>query len=300
MLREVAWRDTTNKFHKRQPPAYAEIVRGWLDPRIVLVSSVDRETDWGRTTPDRFLGEVNDFLDQTVTTSNNDFGPRLICDKEAGRGCDESWEKLESILRRRREAATRIHSPHWHQESNSRVGKGKRAGARLPAVAEFPLFNDFPDDIRRLIFEIAFEDSNNSSIHLAFVSREIHSWYVRQHTLFVCRVKISNRIEPLIYRHVALRSFLFPRGVRVLVYTLLKGRKGKKHYTTLIQSISINRPVARVLGIDLLRLCDNRVGFAGSWPGCDINVLQSILKGDLFPRLQRLSLHDAALLDSFT
>ncbi|KAF9446907.1 hypothetical protein P691DRAFT_761236 [Macrolepiota fuliginosa MF-IS2] len=284
-LLQAACEDARAKL-QTQSPIYANIVHGWLDSRVILASCADQEMDWGAGMSDFMINEVTDFLDQTIMVVSNEFDTRLIWDDAAEQGTSEFWRQLEGILRRRREAVTRIRSSHWHQGSYSWE---KEMDTTAPSIrTEFRLFSAFPEDIRRLIFEIAFGNGNTPVNNLALVSREIHSW-----------------IEPLIYRHVVLFDSSFPRPVEQFLRTVSnRGLKDRKYYASLIQSLFVNRSAAQRLGSDFLPLCDNLTSFAGPWlswgsePAWD-DVLQSILKGKLFPQLRKLSLQGTILTDLY-
>lgn len=40
----------------------------------------------------------------------------------------------------------------------------------------FPFFNKLPLNVKRKIFELAFEDSNYDAVELVWVSREVRAW----------------------------------------------------------------------------------------------------------------------------
>ena len=46
----------------------------------------------------------------------------------------------------------------------------------MALYASFPRFNRFPPDIKRLIFEEAFEQSHWNAVDLVFVSYEVSTW----------------------------------------------------------------------------------------------------------------------------
>lgn len=176
LIFKAAREDAMNKLQRRQTPVFANIVHGWLDPRIVIASCAHKAREWARGMSSLHVDEIRDFLDQTIAIVNEDFDQRLIWDNATGQGGDKLIWGIERILHRRREAILRICRSHWHQGSTLRHQEGNKAFISVSQNAQFPLFRDFPEDIRRLIFEIAFENSKNTANYLTLVSRETDSW----------------------------------------------------------------------------------------------------------------------------
>jgi hypothetical protein len=171
VIMRAAHEDTRRKLQS-QDPLFASLFHGWLDSRIVLASFADREPVFDQGIPDHFRNEVRDALAQTVLLVNGEFDLHLIWDNSAGQGGDLLLWSIEQLLYRRKQADFRARNSHWHQGCKPE----EETVIHVPSPAVFSLFNEFPEDIRRLVFEIAFDTSATSAIHLALVSREVHSW----------------------------------------------------------------------------------------------------------------------------
>jgi len=46
----------------------------------------------------------------------------------------------------------------------------------MTSCLNFHFFNKLPLNVKRMIFEVAFEDSNCDAVELAWVSREVRAW----------------------------------------------------------------------------------------------------------------------------
>ncbi|EKM81786.1 hypothetical protein AGABI1DRAFT_126143 [Agaricus bisporus var. burnettii JB137-S8] len=125
----------------------------------------------------------------------------------------------------------------------------------------FQLFNDFPADVQRLIFEYAFY-SNPTALQLALVSREVNGW-----------------IEPLIYKTI------------IASRRAGRSRKSPDFYESHVRFIVIDDVQEDDFIKDLLSKChDNLIGLA-FWPVMhNRQMWASLLLATPFPSLRQLSI----------
>ncbi|KAJ3569687.1 hypothetical protein NP233_g4883 [Leucocoprinus birnbaumii] len=282
----AAAHDDTRRKLQNQDPIFASLVHGWLDSRIILASFTNVKPEFDPGIPDYFMAEAKDFVDQTILLVNGEFDPRLIWDNPAGQGGDQLFWSIERTLHKRHQATIRARHSIWH--STNGLPLDTRAAPLHTLLPNFSLFNQFPEDIRRLVFETAFEASQMNANQLALVSQETLSW-----------------VEPLIYRRIALRHASSSQRFMSFMNTISHGRNDKSVYASLIQSLSVDADALEHLGFGFLSLCRNVLSFSGSWEklGSHLQwdqVLWSVLNGEILPQTQMLSLQDVIIPDIFT
>lgn len=175
MIRTAAYTEAVDVVPSDQPTPFAEIARGLLDPRIVLAAHHKKHFQWSPDITRLYIDAIQDFLSQTIVLVDPNFNKRLVWDDA---GTDVFWAELHRILRRRRGAFIRNRPSHWHRGNEAPRDQGPIHDAVLAGLeGGFHPFKSFPENIRRLVFEIAYENSSNTAKHLALVSKETHSWY---------------------------------------------------------------------------------------------------------------------------
>ncbi|KXN84260.1 hypothetical protein AN958_12833 [Leucoagaricus sp. SymC.cos] len=150
-------------------------------------------------------------------------------------------------------------------------------------------FPGFPQDIRRLIFEQAFEDYNYTGGHFLRVCREAQEW----------RVSTFSRLEPLVYRSVNVVEGHPDDRLRIqsakFCTAFRTAPKSREFYAQNVRSVYIDDLGLRSIGERFLPMCTNLVelsyGSSNFPPRPEI--LKSILSSNSFTRLRRLGIDGA-------
>jgi len=165
----------------------------------------------------------------------------------------------------------------------------------MSSYPSFPLFNKFPSDVKRLIFEEAFEASNWNAVELAWVSHEVRAWWVLLSSLVAYLWINLSRIEPLVYQGVAVFPNPLSRTHRIryrMLMDRIEGQQGpENHYAKYVQRLLVR-------GVDMVRqlvpLCPNLKSLAliGRYTDENIAILNAFFvpNGFTFSNLRRLSI----------
>ncbi|KAF5361811.1 hypothetical protein D9756_002393 [Leucocoprinus leucothites] len=143
-------------------------------------------------------------------------------------------------------------------------------------MSTFAWFSCLPEDIRRLIFEMAFEVSHRKAKQLALVSREANTW-----------------IEPLLYWRIKIDTLMNSQPLRAFIRTFRSGSKPRDFYTAHVKVVLINDYVFEDFAAEFLPLCRNiislssRPNHASHLEG--MHIMRSLLQPDIFPHLRKLS-----------
>ncbi|KAF9446892.1 hypothetical protein P691DRAFT_783122 [Macrolepiota fuliginosa MF-IS2] len=146
-------------------------------------------------------------------------------------------------------------------------------------------FPDFPPDVRRLIFEQAFEDYNFTGGHFLRICREACVWQVE--------------LEPLVYRCVNVVEGHQDDGLRVqsakFCTAFRTAPKSRQFYARSVRSVYIDDLGLRSIGEQFLPMCNNLIELTyatSNHPPCP-DILKKIMEMASFPRLQRLGIDGA-------
>ncbi|KAF9453621.1 hypothetical protein P691DRAFT_25772 [Macrolepiota fuliginosa MF-IS2] len=133
----------------------------------------------------------------------------------------------------------------------------------------FRFFNDFPNDVQRLIFEHAFE-SGSAATSLALVSWKVNKW-----------------VEPLIYQIIDTSRMLgHPRWDTT-------SRKPRNFYHSHVKSLSVDGTSRADFLKDILSECRTNLVSLAWWPvmSPDRGLWASILLKQEFPSMRKFSVY---------
>ncbi|KAF5362442.1 hypothetical protein D9756_002411 [Leucocoprinus leucothites] len=143
-------------------------------------------------------------------------------------------------------------------------------------------FPDFPQDIRRLIFEQAFEDYNYTGGHFLLICREATEW-----------------LEPLVYRSVNVVEGHIDDRLRIqstrFCTAFRQAPKARAFYAQNVRSVYIDDLGLRSIGEQFLPMCTSLVELSygsSNFPPLP-DTLKAILQPSYFPRLRRLGIDGA-------